>query len=88
MKFYFTLINLQLIILQYDGWLAKGAPRSSDNETGGRAGQDPSFHSHAYISLPYYHCRIFPFGQADLLCCSALAVYEYGFMRCAAHINM
>ncbi len=29
-----------------------------------------------------------PFGQADLLCCSAFAVYEYGFMRCASHINL
>jgi len=31
--------------------------------------------------------RISPFGQADLLCYGAFAVYEYGFMRHAAHID-
>jgi len=31
---------------------------------------------------------ILPFGQADLLCCSAFAVYEYGFIRRASHIDL
>jgi len=32
--------------------------------------------------------RILPYGQADLLCCGAFAVYEYGFMRHAVHIDL
>jgi hypothetical protein len=32
--------------------------------------------------------RIFPYGQADLLCCGAFAVYEYGFIRRVAHIDL
>jgi len=29
-----------------------------------------------------------PYGQADLLCCSAFEVYEYGFIRRALHIDL
>jgi hypothetical protein len=45
-SFAFSLCRIHLLImnqgLRLDGWLAKGAPRLSDNEVGGRAGQDPS----------------------------------------------
>jgi len=50
-----------------------------------RPGEEPDRTRHSY---PYYRCRILPFGQADLLCCSAFAVYEYSFIRCASHINL
>jgi len=39
------------------------------------------------VKHPNLSRRILPFGQADLLCCGAFAVYEYSFMRHASHID-
>jgi hypothetical protein len=41
-----------------------------------------------YDYFPLIIGPFFPSGQADLLCCGAFAVYEYGFMRHAVHIGL
>jgi len=47
---------------------------------------DNTAKQYSMIYLMYRH--FLPSGQADLLCYSAFAVYEYGFIRCASHINL
>ncbi len=44
-------------------------------------------HHHNRLIIYFMYRNFLPYGRADLLCCSAFAVYEYSFIRCVAHIG-
>ena len=45
-------------------------------------------HQHNQLKIYFIYRNFLPSGQADLLCCGAFAVYEYGFMRHVVHIGL